>query len=319
MMTNEEIRKHLDVLKIQNNINDVTLKDVTLAFRQLALILHPDKAGNESTAAFQELINAYEKVFDFFKEKHGADFDKIFENDDDQKFFKDNFQKFNFPFENKGSFTVSIEDYLADTWQECIEILLGEPKIVKNAWGTECDRIWKVEHGKIDITLHIYNKPKNKKGSKLMLQGSNQSLICSYVFEELPKMYKLVCDNKPKPLEDKNKTKMTPSKPAVKWEQCKFKSSLMQMKMHMKSVHGTRPRRNSKRLRNFSPIIKSSKRCKNEKSLKMDLMINSEGIIDEENSYLLVDDTFSGKETLLEECTKAEENIEETSRRGKHY
>ena len=39
---------------------------------------------------------------------------------DDEKFFEDNFEKFNFPFENKGSFTFVIKDYLANTWQECM-------------------------------------------------------------------------------------------------------------------------------------------------------------------------------------------------------
>ena len=81
------------------------------------------------------------------------------DNDEDLKFFEDNYEKFNFPFENKGSFTVLIEDYLADTWQRCIENILGEPKVVINAWGTECDRIWKVTHENCEITLHIYNKP----------------------------------------------------------------------------------------------------------------------------------------------------------------
>ena len=70
---------------------------------------------------------------------------------------RDNFEKFNFPFENKCSFTVSIEDSLADTWQNCIETIHGhgEPKIVLNGWGTECDRIWKVQHGDdIKIVYH---------------------------------------------------------------------------------------------------------------------------------------------------------------------
>ena len=157
--------------------------------------------------------------------------------DDDQKFFFDNFEKFNFPFENKGSFTVNIEDSLADIWQDCMTRLLGAPKVKINQWGTECDRTWKVEYGferKTVITIHIYNKPKNKKGSKLLLQASLQSLICSYVFEELPKIYKLVCDAKPMALDDNLKRKSKPSeKPIVKCDQCRFKSNFIQMKMHL--------------------------------------------------------------------------------------
>ena len=105
-----------------------------------------------------------------------------------------------------------------------------------NPWGTECDRSWRVSYNGIEITMHIYNNPKDKKGIKIMLQGSRQSLLCAYVFEELPKIYKLVCNNKPKKLETKNKK--TPGKPSVKCDQCKFKSSLIQMKMHMKTILG---------------------------------------------------------------------------------
>ena len=85
--------------------------------------------------------------------------------------------------------------------------------MVINDQGTECDRHWKVNYAEIVLTLHIYNNPKNKKGSKLMLQGSLQSALCSYVFEELPKVYKLVCLNKPKEMESNIKQGMKP----VKW------------------------------------------------------------------------------------------------------
>ena len=123
----------------------------------------------------QELLFAYDNLKDHFKQKHGVSDKEIFETDDEEKFFRENFEKFNFPFANKGSFTVAIEDHLANTWQKCMEEILGVPKVYVNPNGTECDRSWKVLHGadeKIEITIHIYNNPKNKKGSKIMLQGS---------------------------------------------------------------------------------------------------------------------------------------------------
>ena len=95
----------------------------------------------------------------------------------EERFFRENFEKFNFPFANKGSFTVSIEDDQADTWQECMENELGEPKVNINQHGTECDRLWKVVFKAVEITIHLYNNPKNKKGSKLMLQAGKQSVI----------------------------------------------------------------------------------------------------------------------------------------------
>ena len=114
VLSNDELTKHFCVLQIEKDIKFVTRRDVDIAFRRLALLTHPDKAGDE-------------KVFHHFKEQNNAE-DLIVDNDDEEKFFMDNFEKFNFPFENKGSFTVSIEDSLAGSWQECMETLLGEPK-----------------------------------------------------------------------------------------------------------------------------------------------------------------------------------------------
>ena len=63
-----------------------------------------------------------------------------------------------------------------------------------NSYGTECDRIRKFHYSDILVTMHLYNKPKNKKGSKIMIQGSKQTVLCSFVFDELPVIYKIVCE-----------------------------------------------------------------------------------------------------------------------------
>ena len=101
MMTTDEIRKHLGVLNIQKDISEVNINDVNSAFRKLAAVIHPDKAGDESTAAFQELLNSCNLLRVFLKKKCESD---SFENqecyDEDEKFFDDIFEKFNFPFEN---------------------------------------------------------------------------------------------------------------------------------------------------------------------------------------------------------------------------
>ena len=99
----------------------------------------------------------------------------------------------------------------------------------------ECGKFSTVFMRKLELTIHLYNKPKTKKGSKIMIQGGRQSLICSYVFEELPRIYREVCKNRPKVEESMLKVQRN-QKPCVKCEQCKFKSSLIQMKMHMKTV-----------------------------------------------------------------------------------
>ena len=196
---------------------------------------------------------------------------------------------FNFPSENKGSFTVGIEDDLADTWQQCLQDLLGVPKVKINDKGTECDRNWKIEYKSVELTLHIYNNPKNKKGSKIMIQGKGQSLLFSYVFEELPKIYKDVCQRKPKRLENfKSKTKA-----GVKCEQCKFTSSLIQMKMHMKRVHEPRNNKILKRLPNFTPRAEEAKKQRQDRhTSRMNIMMNTEGVMEDDS---ILDDTFSGQ------------------------
>ena len=200
MLLQTEVKQLLSLLKIDKDLDNITVKDINVAYRKLAKTIHPDKAGDEKTEAFQDLLQASVKLRDYFKDKvQSAD-----ETDEEELFFKDNFERFNYPFENKGSFTVGIEDHLADTWQSCIEELLGPPKVTKNSWGTECDRYWKVPYSDSEITLHIYNNPKNKKGSKLMLQGRPQTITCSYVFEELPKIYKLVQQKGPKSIVNKS-------------------------------------------------------------------------------------------------------------------
>ena len=199
-MIKEELNKHLVAIGIHEDIDEVNIKNVNAAFRKLAKKFHPDKAGDEKTAIFQRVKAAYDKLKEYFDKKKAEDDlvpTDVEDGDDEERFFVDNFDKFNYPFENNGSFTVGIEDWLADTWQKCLHDLLGDPKVIINDRGTECDRFWKSKYLNIDITVHIWNNPKNKKGSKLMIQGSRQSIICSYVFEELPKIYKLVRLNKP--------------------------------------------------------------------------------------------------------------------------
>ena len=269
-MTNEELKGFLAILEIKEDITGVTSRDLNVSFRKLAKVLHPDKAGDEKTAAFQKLLNAYDALKEYLKGKHGVSDKEIFENDYEEQFFKENFERFNFPCENRGSFTVGIEEYLADTWQESLETLLGEPTVKRNPAGTECDRMWKVNHHNSEITIHIYNKPKNKKGSKLMLQGSPQSVICGYVFEELPKVYKIVLENKPMKLRNVSKVgQSTPVRTTVKCDKCQFKSSMVQMKMHIKNIHMKKATRASKRVPAFTPDVKATKRAKPESIIQI--------------------------------------------------
>lgn len=105
-------------------------------------------------------------------------------------------------------------------------------------------------------TVHFYNhnKPKDKKQSKFLIQGGIQSVICEFVFCELPKIYKLVCLKKVSSVTSlrypKRKRITTPAKkrnirykPATKQDGircaiCEFTSvSNVKMIRHMKSSH----------------------------------------------------------------------------------
>ena len=64
------------------------------------------------------------------------------------------------------------------------------------------------------------------------------------------------------------------TKPGVKCEQCKFKSSLIQMKMHMRTVHGARPTKSQKRMTEFTPIVKPTKRVRKAKMIEIEQINN---------------------------------------------
>ena len=107
MVNKEEIENCLKELKLDFSHNEqIKLKNISVAFQKLAVVLHPDKAGEGSTSAFQSLRQAYEKLRDHFIAQAS-------ESTVERNFFDDNYEAFNFPFENLGSFTVRIENSLA--------------------------------------------------------------------------------------------------------------------------------------------------------------------------------------------------------------
>ena len=61
--------------------------------------------------------------------------------------------------------------------------------------------------------------------------------------------------------------------------------------MHMKTIHGNKPVRASKRLPNSTPLVKTAKRSKPDEHI-----LNCEGIVDDD-SLLLMENSFGGKDT----------------------
>ena len=123
------------------------------------------------------------------------------ENEDNvTKFTRDNFSNFNFPKQNDGSFTVFVQNELADAWEEALEKKYGEPIIESSSKGKAFGKNWKtkftVEDMHVELTIHFYNKPLSKpKRSKILIQGGNkhnQSMLHFFVFEELPLIYEVI-------------------------------------------------------------------------------------------------------------------------------
>ena len=137
----EDIIQDLTFLGIQNiNIDDLTIADAKTAYHKLAKQIHPDKTDRndvekyeKNTEAFKKAGNCYERILKYIVEKLQAKRDNgdiIITND--QVFAKDNFGKFNFPFENQGSFTVLVQDTLAEAWEQSLAAVYGEPSLKHN-------------------------------------------------------------------------------------------------------------------------------------------------------------------------------------------
>ena len=261
----EQVKRDLATLGLSEDVFDtITVKEARMGYHKRAKEFHPDKAdrNNEeevakNTEAFKEVGNAYERILRYIIENLKAQNDKnLAPATDEDIFARENFDKFNFPSENVGSFTVRVEDHLAEVWQECLQQVYGEPRIVKVAnTGTESDRIWKIMHmNNMEITLHFYNhnKPKDKKQSKILVQGGRQSLLCEFVFGELPRIYKMVTTKQKQFLpilrESKRKRVATPvkkrnikQKPGIKELDCSLcdftSTTKVKIIKHMKSSH----------------------------------------------------------------------------------
>ena len=110
-----------------DKITSLTSKDARVAYHRTAREIHPDKADrnnqkqiDEFNEAFKKDGGAYERILQYIIDKLCNQNDKKEHCERDEAIFaKENFDKFNFPYENNGSFTVLVEDNLAELWQEC--------------------------------------------------------------------------------------------------------------------------------------------------------------------------------------------------------
>ena len=112
MYPKEQFEKDLETLQIKVEADQViTKKFVTAKYKNLAKSMHPDKPGGEKEA-FQELLNAYQRVIKYLEE----------ENDDDEFDFEaEFFKKHNFMKECTTSYVVYIQNQFTDCWKKILE------------------------------------------------------------------------------------------------------------------------------------------------------------------------------------------------------
>ena len=333
MDTNQDaVMKDLKTLKLEDkDIEELSIRDVIKAYRNLVRKVHPDVSGYESNADFQDLGNAYERILravvDMTK-KRETDSEKTTDDeanscdDDEEKFVKENFHNFNFPADKDGHFVVVVQNELADLWADCFEKNHGAPRINSRA-GKEVSRLWKICYKETNLTIHFYNKPKTTKISKFLVQGGNQVVKQLFVFDELPTIYKSVCAQKPK-LEMK-KAERVP----YKCNQCKVTATtLADLRKHTKTKHNKlsetivkvhetidQTRKSIKRLPMFTPIAKSFKKSKHEQPIAILDTVNEEAIVskkilNENLSILDMSINENSKLVTLDESTNSTDSCE---------
>ena len=87
ILSDAELSECLIALELDpKDIENLTLKQASKVFQRLALLVHPDKAGDEYTAQFQRLFASYEKIRNHFKQTK--------DRTDTGNFFDDNFELF---------------------------------------------------------------------------------------------------------------------------------------------------------------------------------------------------------------------------------
>ena len=163
-----QLKEDLAILGIKPGSN-LTSRLLTISFKKLAKIHHPDKSGG-TKEAFQKLQNAYDRLTAMIE---GVPDDESID-DYEKEFFKTS----NFPLEKKNCFVVILENKLSDQWEYVLKDLYGQEKVLTTG-GIQ----FKVE----SMMLSYYNKPKKDKKTKVLIQGKDKDAIVEYVFDLCPK------------------------------------------------------------------------------------------------------------------------------------
>ena len=175
MSVNDQIKDDLEVLGIDDN-QELTSRYVTLKYKKLAKVLHPDKKSGDK-CAFQELLNSYRRII-----KHMEENMKVDEVPDDD-FEKEFFMKHNIMKECISSYVVYVQETLIDKWKKVLESHMSIHK------SDKCRIIFKTG----DVTITLYEKPKKDPRSKLHIQSGSQEKNLEFIIDKLSMFYREVC------------------------------------------------------------------------------------------------------------------------------
>ena len=175
-MSQNLLTEDLKLLDIDPS-QELTSRYVTLKYKRMAKVLHPDKVGGDK-CKFQELLNAYRRIIKHIEDNQKTE-DDVVEDDFEKEFF----MKHNIMKECTTSYVIYIEDILVEKWRKVLENHLGIQKI------DNCRVIFK----SVDITITLYERPKRDNRSKLHIQSRDQAKNLEFVLEKLSTFYREVC------------------------------------------------------------------------------------------------------------------------------
>ena len=175
MVSKDTIEKELQLLKIDPT-KELTIRSVTLKYKEIAKLVHPDRPGG-NTNDFQEILIAYRTIIKFIEDnQEGSDNAYDYEA---QFFMRNNFMKM-----CTTSYVVYIQEKLANSWKRVLQRHLAIQKL---------DDI-RVIFKSNNITITLYEHPKKDPRPKIHIQSSDMSKNLDFIVEKLTVFYREVCD-----------------------------------------------------------------------------------------------------------------------------
>ena len=96
------------------------------------------------------------------------------------------------PKENDQSFTIFIENDLADILEEFLSDIYNDPTINPSSKGRQWRTFYEFDGFQTKISLTLWKRPKSDNKSKILIQGGKQLFNTIFVFNELPIIYEKV-------------------------------------------------------------------------------------------------------------------------------